>query len=125
MRLILLLNTVVEGLIGFLFLFYPSVTDLFAGMGDAEGNGMDMLVHMYGVAALTMALLSAIAYFSRHSQVLLLTVAGLLAVFHTGITFTQFVYSPDWRGAMLHLIMAVLFLYAYVRWRQVQPEAVA
>lgn len=117
MALLLLLNAVVEGATGFFFLFYPEVLDYMPGFGQAEGDSVEMLAKMYGVATLMVALLSLVAYFSRRSRVLLLTTIGLVAFFHFGITTVQYMYNPDYKGTFLHGVLFLVFLVYYYRER--------
>ena len=125
MMLVFLLNTVIEGFTAFLFLFYPEVRDWLPGFGGSEGPGVDMLTKMYGIAALIMALLTLIAYFSRAHKVLVLTTAGLLFLFHLSISAVQFFYNTvDQRGGWLHLIMALLFAVVYAQQRRLAAAAV-
>lgn len=117
MALLLLLNAVVEGATGFFFLFYPQVLDYMPGFGQAEGDSVEMLTKMYGVATLMVALLSTIAYFSRDQRALLLTSVGLVAFFHFGITTVQYMYNPDYKGTFLHGLLFLFFLVYYFRER--------
>ena len=117
MKLVLWLNTIVEGMIAFLFLFYDEVRDLLPGFGMAEGPGVVMLTKMYGVAALIMSIWSLVAYYSRDHRVLLMTTLGLLALFHTGIAITQLIYNPDPRASLLHFLMALFLSAIYVQQR--------
>ena len=79
--MIFLLHTLIESIAGLLFLFYPNAGDLVPGFGTGEGPSFDLLMQMYGLAALFLAALSLIAYFSRANRVLVLTISGALAAF--------------------------------------------
>jgi hypothetical protein len=77
--MILLLHTVIEAVVGFLFLFYPEAGDLVPGFGTSEGPSFELLMKMYGLSALFLAGLSLYAYFRRlHTRIF------LLAIFLTG-----------------------------------------
>lgn len=120
MKLVLWLNTIVEGLTAFFFLFYPGVREMLPGFGMSENTGTVMLTKMYGVAALIMALISLVAWYSREHRVMVLSSLGLLALFHIGIAITQVIYNPDPRASLLHFLLALVLSAVYVQ-RRLQP----
>ncbi|MTB51977.1 hypothetical protein [Lewinella sp. W8] len=116
--LILLLHTLVEGIVGLLFLFYPNAGDLIPGFGQAEGPSAELLMNMYGLSALLLAALSLIAYFSRANRVLLLTISGTLAVFHFAMAIIQALGNPDHRAMLTHFILGIFMAGLYVQERR-------
>ena len=117
--MIFLLHTLIEGTVGLLFLFYPEAGDLVPGFGSSEGPSFDLLLQMYGLAALLIAALSLIAYFSRANRVLVLTISGSLSVFHLGMTIIQAYGNPDPRAMLLHFLLLIFLGARYVQARKV------
>lgn len=116
--MIFLLHTLIEGIAGLLFLFYPNAGDLVPGFGTGEGQSFDLLMQMYGLAALFLAALSLIAYFSRANRVLVLTISGTLAAFHLGMTIIQAFGNPDPRAMLLHFLLMIFLGARYVQARK-------
>lgn len=123
--LILLLHTLIEGIVGFLFLFYPNAGDLIPGFGQAEGSSADLLMNMYGLSALFLSVLSLIAYYSRANRVLLLTVSGTLAGFHFGMAIIQAFGNPDYRAMLTHFLLGLFLAGLYVQERRKEWESVS
>ncbi len=116
MKVILLVNTLIEGLIGILLILSPSIVPLFS-----EANPVALYAAgMYGFAALTVSFLSLLLLFNVHLQGFLSFGLLTLTFFHVGLFIAQ-VKAPlplDETGApmALHGILAVLFLIFY--WRE-------
>lgn len=117
--MILLLHTLIEAVVGLFFLFHPEAGDLIPGFGTSEGQSFTLLMKMYGLAALFLAALSLITYYSRANRVLVLTVTGTLAVFHLGMAIIQAIYNPDPRAMLLHFVLLILLGGRYVKTRKV------
>lgn len=118
--MILLLHTLVEATVGLLFLFYPGAADLVPGFGTSEGQSFDMLMKMYGLAALFLAALSLITYMSRANRVLVLTVTGSLCLFHLAMTVIQSYYNPDPRAMLVHFLLAIFLGGRYIQTRRTE-----
>lgn len=116
--MILLLHTLIEAIVAILFLFYPEAGDLVPGFGTSEGRSYEMLMKMYGLAALLLSALTLITYFSRHHRVLVLTVTGTLTIFHLGMTVIQTVYNDDSRAMLIHFLLAIFLGGQYVTERR-------
>lgn len=117
MKLLLWINTIVEGLAGLLFLFFPGITKWIRGMeGLADNPAAVMLLNMYGVAALTLGVFSALLLFRlKYYQEVLIDGLSLFALFHTGIAATQFWFNADPRPGVLHGILAASFIYYWLK----------
>jgi hypothetical protein len=118
--MILLLHTLIEATVGLIFLFYPNAGDLVPGFGTSEGPSFDLLMKMYGLAALFLASLTLITYFSRANRVLVLTVTGSLCVFHLAMTIIQSYYNPDPRAMLLHFLLAIFLGGRYIQTRRTE-----
>lgn len=116
--MVLLLHTLIEATVAFLFMFYPGAGDLVPGFGTSEGASFELLMKMYGWAAALLASMSLIAYFSRANRVLLLTITGILAVFHIGMAVIQGLHNPDPRAMLLHFLLAIFMGGQYVNQRR-------
>ncbi len=116
--MILLLHTLIEAVVAFLFMFYSNVGDLVPGFGTSEGESFELLLRMYGWSAAFLASLSLIAYFSRDNRVLLLTITGTLSVFHIGMAIIQGLHNPDARAMLLHFLLAIFMGGRYVSRRR-------
>lgn len=117
MKILLWINTLLEGLVGLLFLFYPGVQEFIPGLEGLQGQGVSMLISMYGVAALTLALFSAFLLFRlKYYQAVLADGLLLFTLFHAGLAVTQFVYNADVRPGILHGGLALAFMAYY--WKQ-------
>ena len=116
--MILLLHTLIEAVVAFLFLFYPNVGDLVPGFGTSEGQSFELLLRMYGWSAALLAALSLIAYFSRANRVVFLTITGTLGLFHIGMAVIQGLYNPDARAMLLHFLLAIFLGGQYVNQRR-------
>ena len=111
--MILLLHTLVEAVVGLLFLFYPGAADLVPGFGAGRGDSFDLLMKMYGLAALFLATLSLVTYFNRTHRMLFLAATGLLAGFHYLMCILQAFYNPDSRAMLLHFLLAIFLTARY------------
>jgi hypothetical protein len=118
--MILLLHTLIEATVGLIFLFYPNAGDFVPGFGTSEGPSFDLLMKMYGLAALFLASLTLITYFSRANRVLVLTVTGSLCVFHLAMTIIQSYYNPDPRAMLLHFLLAIFLSGRYIQTRRTE-----
>lgn len=116
--MIFLLHTLIEGIAGLLFLFYPGAGNLVPGFGASEGASFDLLMKMYGLAALFLAALSLIAYFNQDNRMLVLTISGALAVFHLGMAIIQAFGNPDPRAMLLHFLLMIFLGTRYVKTQQ-------
>lgn len=114
----LLLNTLVEGLVGLLFLFYPGAPELVPGFADGNGASYVLLMKMYGVAALFLAVLSTVGYFQRHVRPVVLTITGALAGFHLGLAVVLTIYHPDQRAMLLHFLLGIFLTGRYLQRRR-------
>ena len=116
--LILLLHTLIEATVAFLFLFYPGAGDLVPGFGTSEGQSYELLMQMYGLSAAFLAALTLIAYFSRANRVLMLTITGSLSVFHLVMAGIQAFGNPDPRAGLLHFLLGIFLGSLYMRYRK-------
>ncbi|MEM9529110.1 MAG: hypothetical protein AAGA31_21045 [Bacteroidota bacterium] len=116
--LALLLNTLIEGIIAILFLFYPGAPNVVPGFAEAEGPSYLMLMKMYGLAALLLAGLSLLGWLKRDNQELLLSITGLLTLFHLGMAIVQAGYNPDSRAMLLHFLLVIFLGGQYVQQRK-------
>lgn len=118
MALVLALNTIIEGFVGLVFLFYPEAGDFIPGFGDGNGTSYLLLMKMYGVTALFAAALSGVTYFSREYRVLVMTTLGLLGFMHMGLSIVSFLYHPDPRAGVLHFLLFLFFAATYIQHRK-------
>jgi hypothetical protein len=117
MKILLLLNLLVEGVFGLLFVFglesipvsffaQPAASTLYIG-------------RMYGFAAIAIAYLSFELLLKYHEQALLETGLLFLALFHSGICAAQFYTFVDLSETMsagiLHAVLALGFWIGYIR----------
>lgn len=116
--MILLLNTLVEGLVGLLFLFYPGAPELVPGFADGTGASYVLVMKMYGWAAIFLATLSAVGYFQRHVRPVVLTITGMLAGFHLGLAVILTIYHPDQRAMLLHFLLGIFMMGRYLQRRR-------
>lgn len=122
MRTLLLINAVIEGLAGLLFLFYPGIGDWVPGWPDRLEGSMLMVVKMYGVAALTLGLLSGLLW-RQAGRDAGPVIPGLLlfAFFHGGLAATQFLFNADYRPGILHAALALAFAYVFMKQKAKHP----
>lgn len=118
MALVLALNTIIEGIVGLIFLFHPNPGDFVPGFGDGNGSAYILLMKMYGVAALFAAALSGVTYFAREYRVLVMSSLGLLGLFHAGLSAVSFLYHPDPRAGVLHFLLFLFFATTYIQRRK-------
>ena len=123
MALVLALNTIIEGIVGLIFLFHPTAGDFVPGFGDGNGPAYILLLKMYGVAALFSAALSGVTYFAREYRVLVLSSLGLLGLFHAGLSVVSFLYHPDPRAGVLHFLLFLFFAATYIQRRKLLTRA--
>ncbi len=116
--MVLLLHTLIEGIAGLLFLFYPGTPELVPGFGSATGDSYGLLLKMYGLAALFLAALSLLAYLRRSVREVYLLVTASLSAFHFGMAIIQAFYNPDSRGMLLHFLLAIFLAARYVARRR-------
>lgn len=123
MRLILALHILIEGLIGLLLLFYPGVIDFLPGFADAEGNSYQMLLKMYGLAALFLAAIGGLALWkSRRDAPTAFLLVLLLSSYHFAMALVQFGYNPDTRAALLHFLMGIFLAAIFARREEIKAK---
>jgi hypothetical protein len=114
-QIILLLNILIEGGVGLLFVLSPESVGLFTG-ADAKTLYM---VRMYGFAAITMAFLSIKVWEKSHERDILVLGLLVLTVFHFFIAVAQFITSADpattYPAGGMHLVLGAMFLFSYIR----------
>lgn len=116
MVFVLYLHIIIEALIGLLLLFYPGVGEVLPGFGDGEGNSYQMVVKMYGLAALMLAAIGVMALLLRHEQSkTAFMLVALLSGFHFFMAGIQFTYNPDTRAMLLHFLLCIFLAGIYVR----------
>ncbi len=120
--MILLLHTLIEGIVGLLFLFYPGVGDLVPGFGTSEGASFELLLRMHGLAALFLSGLSLYAYLKRTHTPTFLLVTLSLAIYHFAMILVQTLYNPDQRAALLHFLLAIFLTGRYLGRRKLGWE---
>jgi hypothetical protein len=109
-KYLLFVNAALEGAIGLMFLFYPQVLKSLPGLQLSEGqSGVDMLIRMYGVAALALGLFSLLLSRQKYNPEALSMGVVVFLVFHIGLSGTQFFHNPDIRPAILHALLAIGF----------------
>ena len=116
--MILLLHTLIEAVVALVFMFYPEAGDLTPGFGSSEGASFDLVMKMYGWSAALLAALSLVAYYSRANRPVFLTVTGLLALYHIGLSIILAIHNPDPRAFLLHFLLAILIGGQYVNQRR-------
>lgn len=116
--MILLLHTLIEGLAGLIFLFYPDAANFVPGFADGEGQSFLMLMKMYGLAALLLAGLSLTGWFQRENRSVLLIISALLAAFHLGMTIVQAIYNPVPQAMLLHFMLFLFLSGQYIKERK-------
>ncbi|NJB87794.1 hypothetical protein GGR26_003580 [Lewinella marina] len=112
--MILLLHTLIQAVVAFLFLFYPEAGDLVPGFGTSEGPSFQLLMKMYGLSALYTAGLSLWAFFRRRDTPTFLLVTLSLSLFHYLMILVQSMYNPDSRAALLHFLLAIFLTAQYL-----------
>jgi hypothetical protein len=114
-QIILLLNILIEGGVGLLFVVSPETVGLFAG-ADAKTLYM---VRMYGFAAMTMAFLSVKVWEKMHEQEVLVLGLLIFTIFHFLIAAAQFLTTADpattYPAGGMHLVLGAMFLFSYIR----------
>lgn len=114
----LLLNTLIEGLVGLLFLFYPGAPELVPGFADGAGASYVLLMKMYGWAALFLAALSAVGYYQRNVRPVVMTITGMLAGFHLGLALILSIHHPDHRAFLLHFLLGIFLAGRFLQKRR-------
>ncbi|PPK87194.1 hypothetical protein CLV84_0130 [Neolewinella xylanilytica] len=112
--MILLLHTLIQAVVGFLFLFYPHAGDLVPGFGTSEGPSFVLLMKMYGLAALFLGGLSLHGYRKRNDDPTFLLVTLSLSIYHYLMIAVQTVYNPDHRATLLHFLLAIFLTGQYL-----------
>jgi hypothetical protein len=112
--MILLLHTLIEAVVGLLFIFYPQAGDLVPGFGTSEGPSYELLMKMYGLAALFLASLSLIGFVRRKETPIFLLITLVLSVYHYLMILVQTIYNPDQRAALLHFLLAIFMTAQYL-----------
>ncbi len=114
MKILLWVNTILESLAGLLFLFMPEMLETVPGFDSLPLTEGMLLVRMYGVAALTLGIFSALLLFRlKYYQAVLVDGLLLFALFHCGLTIILFIYANDFRPGILHGTLALAFLAAF------------
>jgi hypothetical protein len=110
-KYLLFVNAAIEGAIGLLFLFYPQMPTLLPGLEGAEDiGGVNMLIKLYGGAAFTLGLFSLLLTRQKYNPEALSMGVVVFLVFHSLLSVNQFIYNPDLRPAILHVLLAIGFL---------------
>ncbi len=112
--MILLLHTLIQAVVAFLFLFYDNAGDLVPGFGTSEGPSFVLLMKLYGLTAFFLAGLSAYAYWRRTDDKIFLLLTLSLSIYHFLMIAVQTVYNPDQRAALLHFLLAIFLTGQYL-----------
>ncbi len=123
MHFIIGLHIFIEGAIGLLLLFYPAVADLLPGFADAEGSSYQMLLKMYGLAALFLAAIGGLALWkSRRDTPTAFLLVLLLSSYHFAMALVQFGYNSDTRAALLHFLLGIFLAAIFVRREEIKQH---
>lgn len=123
MRFIIGLHIFIEGIIGLLLLFYPAVANLLPGFADAAGDSYQMLLKMYGLAALFLAAIGGLALWKSHSDApTAFLLVLLLSSYHFAMALVQFGYNPDTRAALLHFLLGIFLAAIFVRREEIKQQ---
>ncbi|MCB9082520.1 MAG: hypothetical protein H6555_12505 [Lewinellaceae bacterium] len=125
---LLLTNTLLEGAIGILCWFFPGTISTLPGLESlAESPPSALLLAMYGSAAITLALVSALALRQAPQTEFRLGLLLLLFVFHSLLALSQFVHNPDMRPGVIHILLAAGFVAGWRREKDliniIKPQA--
>ena len=118
--MILLLHTLIEAVVGLLFLFYPAGVPFLPGFADGAGESFLLLQKMYGLAALFLAGLSLYAYLRQRNDTVFFLVTASLSAFHYAMIGVQTFYNPDSRAALLHFLLAIFLTGQFLGRRKVR-----
>ena len=117
MKILLLLNLFIEGIVGLIFILNPSFLPIFS---NADLHTL-YIVRMYGFAAVTMAYLSLQILIQIHVQELLVTGLLVFILFHFSIGMAQLTHlqaiEVTLPAAILHFVFALAFLFYYLKER--------
>ncbi len=114
MRILLLINGLLELGAGLVFLFLPGLVPLIPGLTNVgEGADVRMLLSMYGTVAAVMGIYSLVLLRHTHRQSLMIGSLFLFALFHTAIALNQFITNTDVRVGIVHLLLGLLFWGVY------------
>lgn len=112
-KIVLVLNIAIEGLVGLIFIIKPSLVPLFA---QSESQTIYVL-RMYGFVALAICFLSFQMIVKFHEQELLVTGLLTLALFHAGVGLAQAMHVSQINEALpaliLHVVLALVFFAFY------------
>lgn len=115
LRILLWVNTVLEGLVGLAFWVYPGVIAWFPEtFGSLDPGAHRLILAMYGTAALSIGLLSGLMLRETWPEGLFSKGLLLFGIFHTGLSIALFAFSQDPRPSMLHLALALAFFWHYI-----------
>lgn len=116
MTIILFLHIIIEAVVGALLLFYPGAGELLPGFGDGSGSSYELLMKMYGLAALFLAGLGFAAYQKRLSDIALTyNIMLWLSIFHFAMSVLQLAYNADQRVGVLHMLLGLFMAGLYIR----------
>ncbi len=101
-------NAALEILAGAIFFFTP---EMFPNASGAEIE--TLMIRMYGAAALAIGVCSFLAAQRLDNRVLVRVLLTTFVIFHVGVALVNWMGAPDMGAAILHTVMAVLFLYLY------------
>jgi len=114
MRILLLINGLIELGAGLVFLFLPQIVPSIPGLTSVgEGADVRLLLSMYGTSAAVMGIYSLVLLRHMHRQSLMIGSLFLFALFHTAIALNQFLANPDIRAGIVHLLLGLVFWGVY------------
>jgi hypothetical protein len=106
-RFLLYVTIILEGGIALLFWFFPSFIHFIPSLEPLHSeNTPRMLLAMYGSAAILPVAISIWALREIPGSAQRNGLIILLIFFHTFISLSQFIYNPDQRAGLLHLLTA-------------------
>jgi hypothetical protein len=119
MKLLLIINGLIEAIVGLVFIFSP---ETMGGVLKGENTPQFLLmVRMYGFAALALGIFSFQLMSKSHEQELVISGFFMFFLFHTFIAISQFWNIADKAATtpagILHLLLAIGFLFFY--WKEV------
>lgn len=119
MKLLLLINGLIESIVGLGFIFNPEMMGSI--LGGTNTPQFLLMVRMYGFAALVLGIFSFQLMSKTHEQELLISGLFMFFIFHSFIAVSQFWNTVEKSSTIgpgvMHILLAIGFLFFY--WKEV------
>ena len=114
LQLLLLINGLMEAGLGIQLLLAPESFCSLIGCAEITHASFTLTALMYGMAALSIGLLSLLTIRKKTTLTSLLNALIMFSVFHLGMAAIQYLANPNTWAALPHGVLGIAFIIALI-----------